>query len=164
MADPWAGWRALLSRLRPGGFMQVGLYSQLARRRINAARAFIAERGYSASVESIRRARQDILALTDGDEAKRIVNYLDFFSASECRDMLFHVQERQMTLPEIAGFLGESDVEFLGFITEAPIIERFKARFPQDNAASDLALWHVFETENPDTFAGMYQFWLRKNP
>jgi tetratricopeptide (TPR) repeat protein/SAM-dependent methyltransferase len=163
MADPWAGWRALLSQLRPGGFMQVGLYSQLARRRINAARAFIAERGYSASAESIRRARQDILALTDGDEAKRIVNYLDFFSASECRDMLFHVQERQMTLLEIAGFLGESDVEFLGFIAEAPIIERFKARFPQDTTARDLALWHVFETENPDAFVGMYQFWIRKN-
>jgi hypothetical protein len=78
--------------------------------------------------------------------------------------MLFHVQERQMALPEIAAFLGESDVEFLGFITDPRVIERFKARFPQDRVASDLALWHVFETENPDTFAGMYQFWIRKKP
>jgi hypothetical protein len=23
--------------------------------------------------------------------------------------------------------------------------------------------WHVFEQENPDTFAGMYQFWLQKS-
>jgi tetratricopeptide (TPR) repeat protein/SAM-dependent methyltransferase len=163
MADPWTGWRALLSRLRPGAFMRVGLYSQLARRRINAARALIAARGYAAGAEDIRRARQDILALTDGTDAKDIANYLDFFSTSECRDMLFHVQERQMSLPEIAGFLRQSNVEFLGFIMEARILERFKAQFPQDGATSDLAFWHVFETENPDTFAGMYQFWIRKN-
>jgi tetratricopeptide (TPR) repeat protein/SAM-dependent methyltransferase len=163
MADPWAGWRALLSRLRPGGFMRVGLYSQLARRHINAARTFIAAGGYASSAEDIRRARQDILALPDGHDTKNVVNYLDFFSTSECRDMLFHVQERQMTLPEIAGFLDESDAEFLGFIMDARIIERFKTRCPQDKSVSDLALWHVFETENPDTFTGMYQFWIRKN-
>ena len=46
MADPWAGWRILLSLLRPGGTMQVGLYSELARRNVVAARAFIADRGY----------------------------------------------------------------------------------------------------------------------
>ena len=49
MADPWAGWRVLLSLLRPGGFMRVGLYSRLARRDINAARALIAERGYAST-------------------------------------------------------------------------------------------------------------------
>jgi hypothetical protein len=100
--------------------------------------------------------------LTDGNDAKDVANYLDFFSTSECRDMLFHVQERQMTLPEIARFLDENNVDFLGFTADAGIIERFKARFPQDRTASNLALWHVSETENPDTFAGMYQFWVRK--
>jgi SAM-dependent methyltransferase len=39
------GWRVLLALLRPGGFMHVGLYSELARADIRAARAFIAERG-----------------------------------------------------------------------------------------------------------------------
>jgi hypothetical protein len=43
------------------------------------------------------------------------------------------------------------------------VIEQFKARFPQDETARDLALWHVFEAEHPDIFAGMYQFWIRKN-
>ncbi|MFZ3337364.1 MAG: tetratricopeptide repeat protein, partial [Xanthobacteraceae bacterium] len=31
LADPWSGWRILLSLLRPGGVMQVGLYSEAAR-------------------------------------------------------------------------------------------------------------------------------------
>jgi hypothetical protein len=27
---------------------------------------------------------------------------------------------------------------------------------------TDLANWHRFETENPATFASMYNFWVRK--
>ena len=27
---------------------------------------------------------------------------------------------------------------------------------------TDLDSWHLFETEAPDTFASMYQFWVRK--
>ena len=46
LADPFAGWRVLLSMLRPGGIMLLGLYSETARRDIVAARDFIAERGY----------------------------------------------------------------------------------------------------------------------
>jgi 2-polyprenyl-3-methyl-5-hydroxy-6-metoxy-1,4-benzoquinol methylase len=44
LADPWAGWRAPRTLLRPGGFMLLGLYSEMARRPVLAARARIAER------------------------------------------------------------------------------------------------------------------------
>src|SRR5262249_47250660 len=36
-ADPWQCWRALLPLLRPGGFMQIGIYSVTARENIAAA-------------------------------------------------------------------------------------------------------------------------------
>ena len=42
--------------------MMVGLYSEIARAPIVAARAFIAERGYGSAADDIRRCRQDILA------------------------------------------------------------------------------------------------------
>ena len=163
LADPWEGWRVLLSLLRPGGFMRVGLYSGLARRNINAARAFVAAGGYSASAEDIRRSRQDLLALPDGAPEKQVTHYADFFTVSECRDVLFHVQEHQMSLPEIADFLAGCGAEFLAFILDDYVLQQFKAQFPQENAVTDLALWHRFETENPDTFTGMYQFWMRQN-
>ncbi len=163
MADPWAGWRVLLSLLRPGGFMRVGLYSKLARRDINAARAFVAERGYASTPDDIRRSRQEILALPAGEPAKNVASSLDFFVTSECRDLLFHVHEHQLTLSEIADFVGENNLEFLGFVADAGVIHQFRARFPQAEAAADLALWHAFETDNPGAFAGMYQFWIRKN-
>ena len=66
MADPFAGWRTLLSVLRPGGLMAVALYSEIARADIVKARAFIAERGYGSSADDIRRCRQDLIAHEGG--------------------------------------------------------------------------------------------------
>ena len=91
LADPWRGWRVLLSLLRPGGLMRVGLYSRLARRHINAARAYIAARGYSPTAEDIRRGRQDILSMPDDAPVKEVSLHADFYTVSECRDVLFHV-------------------------------------------------------------------------
>ncbi len=163
MADPWAGWRNLLTQLRPGGFMRVGLYSRLGRADVNAARALVAERAYPPSADGIRRSRQEILALPAGSAARNVADYLDFYSTSECRDMLFHLQEHQMTLPEIAGFIDEAGATFLGFVLDPAALRGFHARYPREGSAADLALWHQYETEHPATFAGMYQFWVRKS-
>ena len=56
LSDPAAGLNVLLSLLKPGGIIGIGLYSERARRAIVAARAFIAERGYRPMVEDIRAA------------------------------------------------------------------------------------------------------------
>jgi SAM-dependent methyltransferase len=161
MADPWAGWRILVSLLRPGGVMQISLYSELGRRNIVAARAFIAARGYQAVDDDIRRCRQDIAAAADAQVAS-VAERDDFFTLSECRDLLFHVQEHRMTLPQIESFLVGNGLEFGGFFVDTGTRARFAARFPQPQAALDLGCWHVFETEAPHTFAGMYQFSVRK--
>jgi SAM-dependent methyltransferase len=167
LAEPFAGWRVLLSLLRPGGIMTIGLYSELARAEIVAARAFIAERGYRATAEDIRRCRQDLLdqaLLDDHRRFAKIVESADFFSISGCRDLLFHVQEHRLTIPQIAAFLAENDLAFVGFDLDPATRQRYRARFPRDEAVTDLASWDVFEREYPDTFAGMYQFWVQKGP
>jgi SAM-dependent methyltransferase/Tfp pilus assembly protein PilF len=161
LADPWAGWRILLSLLRPDGVMQLGLYSEAARRNVVAARALIAERGYRPVADDIRSARQEIIASSDP-----LLNSLtrtgDFFTTNECRDLLFHVQEHRITLPQIKAFLAENGVQFSGFILDALTLHRFAQRFPEPAAATDLDRWHDFETQAPETFARMYQFWVRK--
>ena len=163
LADPWAGWRVLLSLLRTGGVMNVGLYSQLARSFVVRARAFIAEGGYPATADGIRRCRQAMRAAAPHDPLLKVaIEAADFFSMSECRDLLFHVQEHRMTLPEIAAFVAETGVKFLGFDADAALLRRYSARFPEDRSQTDLACWHRFETENPRSFAGMYQFWIQK--
>jgi hypothetical protein len=85
----------------------------------------------------------------------------EFFSMSECRDLLFHVQEHRMTLPQIAAFIAEAKLTFLGFDADAGLLKQCKARFPADRSKTDLACWHRLEMENPRSFAGIYQFWYR---
>jgi Flp pilus assembly protein TadD/SAM-dependent methyltransferase len=165
--DPWEGWRTLLSLLRPGGLMCLGFYSALARQHIVRIRHFIAEHGYAADADGIRRCRQDLMALTDqaapGNlSLGNLLKVTDFYSTSSCRDLLFHVQEHQMSLPGIAAFLSENELNFLGFEVEPDTLNAYRQRYPNDPAAIDLAQWQAFEQEHPDTFFGMYQFWVQK--
>jgi tetratricopeptide (TPR) repeat protein/SAM-dependent methyltransferase len=160
MRDFAEGWRALLTVLRPGGVMHVGLYSALARSDIRAARAFIAERGYGESADDIRRCRQELLRCEEGSALHNVTKYADFFTTSECRDLLFHVQEQQLSIPEIAAFLRAHGLIFLGFT--GAVGHAYRARFPADVPMTDLEQWHQFETEHPMAFTGMYQFWVQK--
>ena len=162
LADPWKGWQILLSLLRPGGTMEIGLYSEQARRNVVAGRALIARREYRPIPADIRRCREEIAAAEDGSLLKLLTRSDDFFSMSECRDLLFHPQEHRLTLPNIKAFLAANALQFLGFALPPIILQRFARRFPDPAAVTDLDRWHTFESEAPDTFAGMYLFSVRK--
>jgi SAM-dependent methyltransferase len=162
LGDPFAGWRVLLSLLRPGGFMAVGLYSEIARAGIVEARNFIAERGYGSSADDIRRCRQDLIAHEDGKAFADVYASTDFYSTSDCRDLLFHVQEHRMTIPQIADFLTENALDLIGFDLEAAVASQYRATYPADHAMTDLAAWDAFERQHPGAFSGMYQFWVQK--
>jgi len=166
LGDPLAGWHVLVDLLRPGGLMQISLYSEIARQGILRGRSLIAEKGYSTSPEDIRRCRQDFITMAeDGNPTMaKIWKYRDFFSLSECRDLLFHVQEHRFTLPQIEAALKLLNLKFLGFeIRDQKALKQFKEFHPNSNALTSLSLWHDFELENPDTFIGMYQFWCQKS-
>ena len=162
LGDPEAGWRVLEAILRPGGLMRIGLYSELARQSVVLARQEIAARGYGQSAEEIRRFRQEIIAMDKDAAIRKVVHSQDFFSLSECRDLLFHVQEHRFTLPRIAKFLNENGLVFLGFDLVPKVVEQYTKRFPEDEAATNLDLWDQFEQENSGTFVQMYQFWVQK--
>ncbi len=163
LKDPFAGWRVLVSLLRPRGLMKIALYSETARRHVVAAREMIAERGYASTADDIRRCRQDLLDLGPSSPLAGVTKSVDFYSVSGCRDLLFHVQEHRMTLPQIADFLRAANLNLLGFVIEPSVIRAYARRFPNDPAATDIDQWRVFEDENPGTFFGMYQLWLQKN-
>jgi SAM-dependent methyltransferase len=156
-AEPMAGWRTLLSLLRPGGFMRIGLYSKSGRAQIQAARDLLAQSDARPTANEIRRWRRKLLS----PSTKAVANFTDFFSISECRDLLFHVQEHQLSIPEIEAFLRDHNLRFIGFELHPPVIASYRFRFPEDRAMASLGSWHVFEKENPLTFAGMYQFWVQ---
>jgi len=162
MADPYAAWGTLLSLLRPGGFMLVGLYSEVARRDILRARRFIATRKFEPVPEQIRQCRQEIMVLPESEGLSSILKQPDFFSISTCRDLLFHVHEYYVTLAELDGYLRAHALTLLGFEINPSVLHAYRKRFPNDPAATDLGQWQIFENENPDTFSGMYQFWIQK--
>jgi len=163
LADPSAGLRILSSLLRPGGLMFIGLYSELGRRDVVAARGFIAERRYGSTAHEIRQCRQELM--TCGNRAvMTLTHFTDFFSLSECRDLLFHVQEHRFTSLQIKKLLSANGLRFIAFEHDSATKEKYRARFPADEAMIDLDLWHAFEQDNPDTFRGMYQFWVQKEP
>jgi len=162
LKDPAVGWRMLLRLLRPGGVMFLGLYSKVARADINAARDYIAQRGHDGSARDIRRLRQEIMAFPDGTPARAVARSGDFYSTSDCRDFLFHVQEYQHTLPEIAQFIAEENLTFLGFQLDARLLLDYAAAHPDDPRLTNLAHWQAYENAHPDVFTAMYNFAVQK--
>ena len=159
MRDPFEGWRILLSLLRPNGFIHLGLYSELARRDVVAARAFIAERGYASTPADIRRCRQDLLQTP----LAALARFADFFSISECRDLLFHVQESRTTIPAIKDFIDAHGLKFIGFDLDDNALHSLGALFADNGwSMSDLGKWHLAESRFPNIFSGMYQLWAQK--
>jgi 2-polyprenyl-3-methyl-5-hydroxy-6-metoxy-1,4-benzoquinol methylase len=157
LADPAAGWRVLLSLLRPHGLMLVGIYSATARQSLAPARALITERGYHATADDIRACRQDLI------QRSGMPPFRDFSSTSGCRDLLFNVMEHQFTIPQIKAFLDENRLTFLGFEQLPPdVLRQFQQQFPDTGAMRDLGSWHAFEQANPLTFGNMYFFWVQK--
>ena len=162
MAEPLVAWRRLLDLLNPGGFMLLGFYSELARTEVVAARSFIEAHGFAPDPAGIRRARAAIAALPDSDPIRLNALAPDFYTMSECRDFLFHVAEQRLTLPQVAQFIGEAGLEFLGFQLSRETAGRYAAANPEDPTMTDLDRWQTFERAHPRTFLGMYQFWVRR--
>ena len=94
------------------------------------------------------------------DELATLLGSDDFNSMSGCRDLLFHVQEQQFTLPQIQEALDKLDLTFCGFdLADASPQQAFSAQYSAPDALRNLEMWDTFEQDNPNIFVGMYQFW-----
>jgi len=160
MDDPMAGWRVLTDCLKPGGLMKVGLYSELARQHIVKIREEISQSGIGPSDASMQIFRREIIGSNE-DHHKWVREFFDFYSTSDFRDLLFHVQEHRFTLPQIQGCLSELGLRFCGFETDA-IVQNFKLTNTDTDDPYDLDKWNVYEEANPNIFIAMYQFWCQK--
>ncbi len=163
MRDPMAGWRVLSGLLRPDGYMNIGLYSRRARHEIAALRQLVANQGYPSTRAGISRFRSDVMRADAPIKIGSIAISPDFYSASACRDLIFHVQEHVFSPLEIQACLDQLGLQFLGFeFTNPETRTPYAVRFPGNPACDSLANWELVEQDNPEIFAGMYQFWVRK--
>lgn len=166
MADPARGLACLTRLLEPGGYMMLGLYSELARRDIVELRSLIAREGFPPTAEGIRACRR-FVRNHPGDRFRALVEEaIDFYSTSMVRDLLFHVMEHRLTLPQIADLLARNGLRFLGFtFQDARAKDLYRRTYPADRDLLDLGNWAALEAAEPWIFRGMYQFWtVRGNP
>ena len=164
MGDPLRGWRVLADLLLPGGLMKIGLYSEQARASVVAAREKIRRDGLNPVDTDIKKFRASIVAGKAGPVLAELLGSEDFYSLSECRDLLFHAAEQRFTLPQIAQALEDLSLTFIGFEISAPQVkQRYRECFPKDANMVDLDAWYRFEQLRPETFAGMYVFWCQKS-
>ena len=161
MENPMAGWEVICNLLKPKGFMKIALYSKSARSTINKMREKIAKENISSTPDDIREFRHKVMENTT--EAPWYLGIRDFYAMSECRDLLFHVQEQQFTILEIKAALEKLNLEWMGFeFDNKATLHNFSHIFPNAQKGGSLDQWHQFEETNPGIFAGMYQFWVQK--
>jgi len=165
LAEPLAGLRVLAALLEPGGIIQLALYSRTAREHFGvlAAQALAKEQCRSASAEEIRRFRMHLMASPQFGTDALMLKLRDFFSLSQCRDLLFHEMEHCYTPLEIGRLCADSGLEFLGFEEPVPgLFDRYAALFPDDPRRLDLEHWTTLELMEPGAFIGMYVFFAQK--
>jgi SAM-dependent methyltransferase len=160
MAEPELGLKNILSCLRPQGVLQLGLYSQIARKPFQALQEryqrYIGPDGEIDEGEMLA-LRTELLTsrnpdLLWADQA------LDFYSLSDFRDLLFHVQEHQFTVPMIMDLLIRFKLKFLGFHLPASVINHKLSLFTEDSSITNLETWASYEAMYPKTFIRMYNF------
>ena len=161
MADPFEGARKVCRMAKPGGLIALGLYSAKARAVLNPAK----QMAKAYTPQTVRALRRAILDLPVDDRTRAaLVESRDFFSTSGCRDLLMHVQEHQLTIPDLRRIMDENRLTFLGFAQfDFPDVRKaYLARFPHDPTGLDLDAWEAFEAQHPGVFGRMYQFWTEK--
>lgn len=161
MDNPMAGWRALTNCLKPGGLMNIGLYSQLARQDIVKVREEICELNTGLNLKEMKTFRHTLIE-SDKYHHKSIRNITDFYTLSTLRDLLFHVQEHRFTVPEIKNCLQNLGLKFCGF-EGAELISKFKQFNGNEANIYDLDKWQAYEQANPYAFIEMYRFWCQKD-
>jgi len=146
LENPLQGLLALCRRLRPGGWMRLGLYSARARRGLGPAKA-LARR--LAPTLDLRQLRYQLVKQLAPNDLKALTGFRDFYSLSGLRDLLLHPREVEYDLAGVGQLLASAGLQLVNF--DGPPVQ----------FGGDLEAWQRYEEENPDTFRGMYVFWCR---
>lgn len=168
MSDPIAGWRALTDVCRPGGVIRICLYSEMARAPVRYAQSLIGDGRAGADVTTVKKIREELIKTATAQESpdlrlQEIFSALDMYTTSMCRDLLFHVQEHDFTIPKVAAAIEQLGLRFCGFVDpERKLLTKYRAFAPNDPDGLDLMSWHRFEEENPRVFAQMYDVMVQK--
>lgn len=161
MQDPEAGLKVLLSLLKPKGLINLGLYSEYARKTVVALRELVAQKGWTADLEGIRAFRDYIAELPAEDHLRYVTRWRDYYMTSMVRDLVFHVQEHRYTFLQLEDMFQRHKLSFLTFSFIFPdVLMDYRRKHPAPEDFYNFKLWDAFEKKHPSSFASMYQLWL----
>jgi SAM-dependent methyltransferase len=161
LPDPEAGWAALAHVLKPGGVMQVMLYSKLARMIVTSARRRIGDLAHGLVDDDLLR---EVRARLIADPPHDITGSPDFYDLGGVHDLLLHAHEDPFDVPRIRNAIDRLGLEFLGFgLPTSAARRRYRAEHPDDPWRRDYQGWAAIERRNPRIFSGMYRFWCMKH-
>lgn len=161
MADTFAGWRALMQCLAPGGLMRIALYSATARSKLTALRDDPAYPGPGCDDAKLRAFRRLLMERPDGDPGSELKSSLDFYATSGFRDLVLNVSERCHSISELAGFFKEAGLAFRGFWPSFDF-NLLRERSPHETWPGSLEGWTELEQAFPVLFTRMYTFWCER--
>jgi SAM-dependent methyltransferase/tetratricopeptide (TPR) repeat protein len=163
LEKPFDGLKVLGDVTRPGGHLMIALYSARGRQSLNAISDFAKDRGYGATPADLRKLRFEILKLGPSHPVRtQAIAWDDFFSLNMLKDMVFHVCEHRLTIPEIGAGLEAAGLGFRGFLVEPELRQSFLSRHGASADLLSLEQWDLFEHENPTIFSSMYHFMAKK--
>ena len=162
MKNPALGLRALKFAMARGHGLKVGVYTESGRQNVVAGIALRENLGLSTSPSDMRRLRKIVADLTDDHPAKSMMGWRDFYSLSEWRDLVFHVQEHRFTVQTFGKIAREAGLGIKRMNIPHKALTAFKQAYPEANPGSDIAKWHTVEMNNPGIFGPMYNFHLTK--
>ncbi|MBL4798533.1 MAG: methyltransferase domain-containing protein [Oleispira sp.] len=163
MEDPEQGLQSLQTLLSPTGVMKIALYSEAARKQVITFRKLIADNSQQTGQALDQRLlRQALLMKQIPGHWDKIVNSQDFYSMSNCRDLIFHEQEHQFTPAKIADLLANNHLDFIGMLPTTSARQTFEQQIGDLASNNTLENWDKVEQSQQDIFEGMYQFYCRK--
>ncbi len=160
MQNPKLGWQRLLDMLLPGGILKIAVYSSMARVDITAEREKIAKLKLEPTPQNIRLYRQALL--NQKNRSPIVTMFSDFYSLSECRDLLFHQHEQCFTWDKVKEHCQSLNVKFLGIVNSAGVTQTYREQFPNEKNTASFSKLQELEKKHPYVFRSMYQFMVQK--
>ena len=163
MPDPGAGLGALASVVKPGGFLNLGVYSRRGRLSlVPAARAVAAWCAGTDDPAALRSARAHLIE-SGREEWLAPSRSVDFYCTSGFRDLLAHTHEILYSPRDLPALIGPSGLELLGFrAVKTELRVAYVAEHPDDPYLRNLGWLDDFDAAHPDVFGSLMRFWLRR--
>lgn len=157
MPSPGTGLTALADVLEDGGSIKVSVYTQRSIDDLGPGREIA--RNYPPTPEGIRAFRQEIFRFPTTHPARDLTTRAEFYTVSECRDLVFHVQEQGFTFQKLGELADSAGLQIERVYAVPDAASLFRERFPEATGV-EMEKWADLETTHPHLFGRMHQIVL----